>query len=148
MEKVEKSIEVRCPLRAVYEQWVRFEDLPAFMSSVTQVRQVDDSHLHCHALIRGEETELDAEIIDQIPNEYIAWKSLSGTPSVGVVHFEPVGPKLTRVRLMMAYESKGPADGTRQAVELLGARIQDTVEHFKSFIENGGARGRRVTADS
>lgn len=140
MEKVEKSIEVRCPLRAVYDQWVRFEDLPAFMSSVTRVRQVDDTHLHCHALIQGEERELDAEIIDRLPNEYIAWKSLSGTPSVGVVHFEPVGPKLTRVRLMMAYESKGPAHGSRETMELLGARIQDTVEHFKSFIENPARR--------
>ena len=136
MEKVEKSIEVRCPLRAVYDQWARFEDLPSFMSSVTQVRQVDDTHLHCHALIQGEERELDAEIIDRLPNEYIAWKSLSGTPSVGVVHFEPVGPRLTRVRLMMAYESNGSGHGTREAMELLGARIQDTVEHFKSFIEN------------
>jgi uncharacterized membrane protein len=136
MEKIEKSVEVRCPLPAVYDQWVRFEDLPAFMSSVTQVRRVDDTHLHCRALIQGEERELDAEIIDRLPNEYIAWKSLSGIPSVGVVHFEPVGPTLTRVRLMMAYESVGPDDGTRETVELLGARIQDTVEHFKSFIEN------------
>jgi uncharacterized membrane protein len=136
MEKVEKTIEVRCAVRAVYDHWARFENLPAFMTSVTEVHRVDDTHLHCHALIQGEEKELDAEIIDKLPNEYIAWKSLSGTPSVGVVHFESVGPKKTRVRLMMAYESRGAADGTRAAVEQLGARIQDTVEHFKSFIEN------------
>jgi uncharacterized membrane protein len=136
MEKIEKSIDVRCPLRAVYNQWTRFEDFPEFMSSVKEVRQVDDTHVHCHAEIRGEETEVDAEIIDQVPNEHIAWKSLSGTPSVGVLHFEPLGPQLTRVRLMMAYEPAGAADGTREAIESLSASLQDTIENFKSFIEN------------
>ena len=136
MEKIEKSIEVRCPLRAVYNQWTRFEDFPEFMSSVTQVQQIDETHLHCHAEIHGEDTELDAEIIEREPNQHIAWRSLSGTPSVGVVHFEPLGPRLTRVRLMMAYEPAGAADGTREALESLSARVQDTVENFKSFIEN------------
>ena len=136
MEKIVKSIEVRCPLRAVYTQWTRFEDFPDFMSSVTQVHQIDDTHVHCHAEIRGKDTELDAEIIEQEPNEYIAWKSLSGTPSVGVVHFELLAPRLTRVRLMMAYEPASAADSSREALESLSARVQDTVEHFKSFIEN------------
>jgi uncharacterized membrane protein len=134
MTKLEKSIDVHCPLRAVYNQWSRFEDLPEFVSSVTEVHQIDDTHVHCHAEIRGEATELDAEIIDQVPNEHIAWKSLSGPPSVGVLHFEPLGPRLTRVRLMMAYEPAG-ADDTREAAETLSARLQDTIENFKLFIE-------------
>jgi uncharacterized membrane protein len=138
MEKIEKSIEVRRPLRAVYRQWTRFEDFPEFMSSVTQVHRIDDTHVHCHAEIRGKDTELDAEIIDQEPNEHIAWKSLSGTPSVGVVHFEPLGPRLTRVRVMMAYEPASSADTSREALESLRARVQDTVEDFKRFIENRG----------
>ena len=135
MTKLEKSIDVHCPLRAVYNQWSRFEDLPEFVSSVTEVRQIDETHVHCHAEIRGEETELDAEIIDQVPNEHIAWKSLSGTPSVGVLHVEPLGPRLTRVRLMVAYEPAG-ADDTHEAAEALSARLQDTIENFKLFIEN------------
>lgn len=135
MEKIQKSIDVRSPLRAVYNQWTRFEDFPEFMSSVTEVRQVDDTHLHCHAEIRGEDRELDAEIIDNVPNEHIAWKSVSGPPSVGVVHFESLGPRLTRVRLMMAYEPASAADASREALESLGARVQDTIENFKSFIE-------------
>jgi len=136
MQKIETSIEVCCPLQAVYGQWTRFEDFPAFMSRVMEVRKIDETRVHCHAEIQGEEKELDAEIIDQLPNEYIAWKSLSGTPSAGVVHFEPLGPELTRVRLMMAYEPAGPADDSNEALKSLSARVQDTVEGFKTFIEN------------
>jgi uncharacterized membrane protein len=136
MEKIEKSIEVHCPLKVVYGQWTRFEDFPEFMSRVMEVHKIDETRVHCRAEIQGEKRELDAEIIEHLPNEYIAWKSLSGIPSAGVVHFEPLGPQLTRVRLMMAYEPAGPADSTHEALESLSARVQDTVEGFKSFIEN------------
>ena len=146
MQKIEKSIEVCCPLHAVYGQWTRFEDFPEFMSRVMEVRRIDDTRVHCHAEIQGEEKELDAEIIEQLPDEYIAWKSLSGVPSAGVVHFEPLGPQLTRVRLMMAYEPAGPADSSPAALESLSARIQDTVESFKSFIENRAGALRVTTA--
>src|SRR3954470_5087852 len=34
MERIEKSIEVRCPVHAAYNQWTQFEDFPRFMSGV------------------------------------------------------------------------------------------------------------------
>ena len=40
--KVEKSIQVDAPVRAVYNQWTQFEEFPQFMGGVQQVTQVDD----------------------------------------------------------------------------------------------------------
>lgn len=136
MERIERSIEVRCPLRAVYKQWTRFEDFPEFMSGVTDVRQIDDTHVHCLAEIWGEEKELDAEIVEQVPNEHITWKSLSDPPSAGIVVFKPLGPELTQVQLVVAYEPAGTAGESTAALELLSARVEETVEDFKSFIES------------
>ena len=48
MERIEKSIEVRCPVRAVYNQWTQFEEFPRFMTGVKEVRQLDDTHQHWH----------------------------------------------------------------------------------------------------
>lgn len=147
MEHVEMSINVRCPLRAVYDQWTRFEDFPEFMSGVMEVRQIDDTHVHCHAEIQGEEMELDAEIIDQVPNEHITWKSTSGMPAVGVVRFVPLGPELTRVQLMIAYNPEAAPDDVRDALQALGSRVQETAEDFKWFIEDRDRenRGRQRT---
>lgn len=134
MIRIEKSIDVYRPLRAVYKQWTRFEDFPQFMAGMIDVQQVDDTHVHCFAEIAGEEQELDAEIIENVPNEFISWKSnLSGVATAGIVQFEPLGPDATRVQLVIAIEPAKETD--RRDVEALDARIRDTVEDFKSFIE-------------
>jgi|SRR5882672_14898 len=148
MERIEKSIEVHCPLRTVYNQWTRFEEFPEFMSGMMEVRQIDDTRVHCHAEILGTEKEWDAQIIEQVPNEHITWKSLSGAPSAGVVSFEPLGPQLTRVHLVIAYDPKNASDEVREALESLSARLQDTVEDFKWFIEQrDGESGARPRTD-
>ena len=137
MVRIEKSIDVNSPLRAVYQQWTRFEDYPQFMAGMIDVQQVDDRHFHCYAEIAGEEQELDAEIVEHVPNEYISWTSnLTGASAAGIVQFEPLGPDQTRILLVLAYE---PADaGDNADIDLLDARIQDTVEDFKQFIEKDG----------
>jgi uncharacterized membrane protein len=145
MEQIEKTIDVRCPLRAVYDQWTRFEEFPEFMSGVMEVQQIDDTHVRCHAEIGGVDSELDAEIVEHVPNEFIAWRSVSGIPSAGIVQFEPLGPQLTRVQLVIAYEPMD-TDDAHDDLEALSDRVQDTVEDFKWFIESrGGATARPRT---
>jgi uncharacterized membrane protein len=148
MEQIQKTIDVRCPLRAVYDQWTRFEDFPEFMSGVMEVQQIDDTHVHCHAEIGGVDSKLDAEIVEHVPNEFIAWRSVSGIPSAGIVQFEPLGPQLTRVQLVIAYEPMGTDDDARNEFEALNDRVQDTVEDFKWFIESrDGTTAERPRTD-
>src|SRR2546426_31535 len=105
MERIEKSIEVRCPVRTVYNQWTQFEQFPRFMAGVKEVKQLDDTHVHWHAEIWGKDKEWDAEIFEQVPDQRIAWRSTTGdAPNNGAVRFEPLGPDRTRINLTMEYE--------------------------------------------
>jgi uncharacterized membrane protein len=147
MERIEKTIEVDRPIRTVYNQWTQFEEFPRFMEGVKEVRQIDDTHVHWRADIWGKEKEWDAEITEQVPDEKIGWKSISGdAPNAGTVRFEPLGPGRTRVRLTMAYEPQGMAENIGDTLGLLGNRVQGSVTNFKQYIErrpmeDGGWRG-------
>ena len=140
MERIEKSIEVACPVRTVYNQWTQFEEFPRFMAGVKEVKQLDDTHLHWHAEIWGKDKEWDAEITEQVPDQCIAWRSTSGdAPNAGMVRFEPLSADRTRVRLTMDYEPQGAVENLGDALGVLSARVESTVKDFKKFIESRGA---------
>ncbi len=138
MERVEKTVDVNCPIRTVYNQWTQFEEFPRFMAGVKEVRQLDDTHVHWHAEIWGKDKEWDAEITEQEPDKRISWKSVSGAPNAGTVRFEPLGADSTRVRLVMAYEPEGAIENIGDAVGIFSARVENTVQDFKKFIESRG----------
>jgi uncharacterized membrane protein len=144
MERIEKSVEVKCPVRTVYNQWTQFEEFPRFMAGVKEVKQLDDTHVHWHAEIWGKDKEWDSEITEQVPDQKIAWRSISGdAPNAGEVRFEPVGPDRTRVKLTVEYEPQGSAENVGDKLGVMSARVQNTVEDFKKFIE---ARGQETDA--
>jgi uncharacterized membrane protein len=140
MEKIEKAIEVNCPISAVYNQWTLFEEFPKFMSGVRSVRQLDDTHVHWRADVWGKEKEWDAEITEQVPDRIIAWRSVSGdAPNAGTVRFEPVASDRTRVSLEMEYEPRGAMEHIGDALGAMDQRVATTIEDFKKFIENRGS---------
>jgi uncharacterized membrane protein len=143
MERVEKIVEVNCPISTVYNQWTQFEDFPNFMAGVKEVRQIDDTHLHWRAEIWGKDEEWDAEITEQEPDKRISWKSTSGAENAGTVRFESLGADRTRVRLVMAYEPEGAIENIGDALGLFTTRVESSVEGFKEFIES---RGRETGA--
>ena len=138
MERIEKSIDVRCPVRTVYNQWTQFEEFPNFMAGVKEVRQLDDTHVHWHAEVWGKDKEWDAEITEQEPDKRISWRSISGAKNAGTVRFQPLSAVRTRMHLAMAYEPEGPTEKVGDALGVLSVRVQNTLEDFKKFIEQRG----------
>ena len=140
MERIEKTVEVRAPVRTVYNQWTQFEEFPKFMAGVKEVRQLDDTHVHWHAEIWGKDKEWESEITEQVPDQKIAWRSTSGdAPNAGTVRFEPLGQDRTRVQLTMEYEPQGAVENIGDALGVLSKRVESTVKDFKKFIESRGA---------
>jgi uncharacterized membrane protein len=139
MQKIEKSVEVECPLSTVYNQWTQFEEFPQFMEGVKEVTQLDDRRLHWHAEIAGKDKEWNARIIEQIPDHRIAWQSESGEYTSGTVSFQSAGADRTRVNLELSYDPKGLIESTGDTLGVVSRRVEDDLERFKHFIENRGA---------
>ncbi len=135
MGRLEQSIEVNVPLNAAYRQLSQFEEFPRFMKGVHSVHQLDPSHLHWRAEKGGKEMEWDAEIVEQIPDQCIAWRNISGPRSEGKVVLEALGPAKTRISLSMEAEDaamKHQDDGS------LAPQEDDDLARFKKMMETQG----------
>lgn len=138
MSTIEKSIDVNVPLRTAYNQWTQFEEFPRFMEGIEEVRQIDDSHLRWRAEIAGKLKEWDAEIVDQIPDQRIAWRSVAGATNAGTVNFTPLAENQTRITVQMVYDPEGFVENVGDALGVADRRVAGDLERFKEFIESRG----------
>ncbi len=135
MATIEKSIDIDCPVRAVYHQWTQFEQFPEFMTSVKHVRRLDDKSLLWEVEIAGCAKTWAAEIFEQRPDECIAWHSMSGTINSGMVSFEPVDPTRTRLTLRLKYQPQGLLENIARYAGLVSACVTGDLRRFKEYIE-------------
>lgn len=138
MARAAKEIVVEAPLRSVYNQWTQFEEFPRFMDGVSEVKQLDDRRLAWRASIGGREVEWEAEIQEQVPDEKIIWRSISGEANAGLVSFRPAGDGRTEVHLEMSYEPQGLAEEVGSALGLVEGKVEGDLKRFKDFIEERG----------
>ncbi len=138
MAEVKSAIEVKVPIRTAYNQWTQFEEFPQFMDGVEAVRQRDDKHLHWKATIAGQTAEWDAEIVEQIPDQRIAWQSTTGANNAGTVAFHYIDPNRTRVTLQIEYEPDGMVEKIGSALGFPQMRVDGDLQRFKKFIEATG----------
>ncbi|MGK4585178.1 SRPBCC family protein [Kitasatospora sp. HPMI-4] len=139
MGKVQESIEVDVPLHTAYNQWTQFEEFPRFMEGVEEVRQLDERHNHWRATIAGVTREFDTEIVDQLPDERVAWRTVGGdVAQKGVVTFQPLDEAHTRVRLAMEVAPEGLAERAADMLGVLDRRVKGDLRRFKDFVESRG----------
>jgi uncharacterized membrane protein len=126
------------------------------MEGVKEVRQLDDKRLYWKAEIAGKDKEWHAEIFEQIPDQRIAWRAMSGAMNTGMVNFESLGADRTRVTLRLNYEPEGAMEKMGDAIGVVSSRVQGDLKRFKEFIESRGSEtgawrgeihGRNVESD-
>jgi uncharacterized membrane protein len=164
--KVEKSIIIDKPVEELFRFWSDFENLPRFLNHLESVRAISGpsnqstlatlassaslSSLACRSsrishwvarLPAGMKVEWDAEIINETPNELIAWRSLegAGVPNAGSVRFER-GPDGRGAEVKVAIEYAPPVGKIGSLLaKLLGEdpeqRVAEDLRRFKLLME-------------
>jgi len=144
--RVAKSFLVDRPINELYEFWRRFEDLPTIMSHLESVQVLDNKRSHWVARapkIAGGSVEWDAEIVEDRPNERIAWRSLpgSGVENHGSVEFKRApGDRGTIVRVELEYAPPAGRMGSlfaRLSGENPETQIREDLRKFKRVMEIG-----------
>ena len=142
--KVERSVMIAQPRAALFAFWRDFENLPRFMEHLLSVRV--DSPMRSHWVAKapaGRTVEWDAEIVNEVPNEIIAWKSV-GDPDVsnaGAVNFSDApGGRGTIVRVTLDYEPPAGRVGAMLSQffsEEPDRQIREDLRKFKQLMETG-----------
>lgn len=142
--KARTSITVNRPPEEVYGYWKDFQNLSKFMFHLESVVQSGEDRTHWVARAPfGKRVEWDAEIVDDVPNELIAWKAVEGAqvPSSGSVRFVPApGDRGTEVIVEFDYQLPGGAIGDTIAMvfgEEPQQQIKDDLRRFKQVMETG-----------
>ncbi len=138
---IRDRITIRRDVETVYQFWRRLENLPRLIDHLESVVQTDETYSHWVA--RGPfglRVEWDAQIINEIPNRLLAWRSLEDADlvSAGSVTFRetPLGTELSVVMQYAPPAGKPgaalawffgdtPAQQLREALE----RLQIEMEH-------------------
>lgn len=141
--KVVRSIAVQAPPATLYALWANLDQLPRFMAHLVAVRS-DGNRSHWVAKApAGMRVEWDAEIVNQVPDRLIAWRSLEGSEvaTAGSVHFTNLpGDKGTEIRVELKYDPPAGHLGAWLAW-LIGQdpdrQIREDLRRFKQWIEAG-----------
>jgi uncharacterized membrane protein len=150
---VRESIRLEVPLADVYGFWCRLENLPRFMTHLDRVIERPDGTSHWVAVgPAGLTVEWDAEIINQVDNKLIAWRSLPGSDvvSAGSVNFDTArAGRTTELRVDLQYAPPAGKAGALIA-SLFGREpsqtIREDLRHFKQLIEAGEIPRASATA--
>ncbi|TJY69195.1 SRPBCC family protein [Arthrobacter sp. CAU 1506] len=138
MQTVEETIDVAVPVRTAYDQWTQFESFSNFMSGVESVTQLTDTTNHWKTKIGGVEREFDTEIVEQQPDQRIAWRSVDGKSHAGVVTFSQLGADSTQVSVRFEWDPETFTEKAGAALNLDDRQVKSDMKKFKEFIETRG----------
>lgn len=141
---VERTVVINRSPDEVYRFWRDFGNLPRFMQHLQSVETLDGrrSHWVTRAPV-GTTVEWDAEVINDVPNEIIAWQSIGDTsvPNAGSVRFVALdGGQCTELKVTLNYDPPAGKFGDALA-KLFGEspdqQVRDDLRRLKQLLEAG-----------
>ena len=142
--RVEKSVTINATPEQLFAFWRNFENLPRFMDHLESVKVIDGKRSHW--VVKGPahiNAEWDAEIINEVPNELIGWRSVNGSrvDNAGSVHFtRAAGGRGTEVKVVLRYDPPAGIIGAtiaRLFGESPSMQVQEDLRRLKALVETG-----------
>jgi uncharacterized membrane protein len=150
---IDERITINRPVADLYRFWRNLENLPRFMSHLESVEVITNTLSRWRAKAPANTVvEWNAEIINEVPNQVIGWRSIEGSDvvSAGSVNFDNAGGgRATQLRVRMQYSPPGGKAGVMIA-KLMGRdpalEIRDDLRRLKQLVETGESTPTSGTA--
>jgi uncharacterized membrane protein len=130
-----EELDLPVPRAVAYQAWTQFEEFPSFMKKVENVEQQEDQTVEWKAQIFWSHRSWTAEIVDQVPNERIVWRSKGEKGHVdGAVTFHELTPDLTRMLVNLEYYPQGLFERTGNLWRAQGRRVRLELKFFRRYL--------------
>ena len=131
-----ETIDVGVPLSVAYNQWTQYDDWSDFMKKVEHAEQEDDeAEASFKAQVFWSHRTWNADIEEQVPDDRIVWRSTGEKGHVdGSVTFHEMGPRLTRILVVLEYYPQGFMERTGNIWRAPGRRARLELKHFRRHV--------------
>lgn len=140
---IQESVTIAKPQHEIFAFWNDPANLPRFMQHIEEVTPIDQRRTHW--VMRGPmgmRVEWDAEVINTIEPELIAWRSLPGADvaSAGSVHFNRRRGTGTAITVRLQYQPPGGKAGA--VLAWMAGRdpesdLREDLRRLKQILETG-----------
>jgi len=140
---VREAMRIDKPISEVYAFWRQLENLPRVLTHLEQVTELGNGRSHWIARgPAGMGVEWDAEIINEVENKVIGWRSLpdSDVVTAGSVNFKPVRDgRATEIAVHLQYEPPAGRAGAFLA-RIFGGEPSQTIREDLRRLKQGERR--------
>jgi len=139
-----RTVTINRPRQELYDFWRDFRNLPLFMDNIESVQVLDSRKSHWKVKApAGTTVEWDSVLIEDLPGEVIAWKSVDGAsvPNSGRIEFRDTSNgRGTQVSVTIVYDP--PAGALGKLIAKLFQRephiqARRDLRRFKQLMETG-----------
>ena len=139
---IKSSFTVNKPRKVVYDFWRKLDNLPLFMNHLESVDVLDNERSHWVLKLPTGVANVswDAEIVMDVPNEFMGWSSLPGSiiDNAGKIRFRDAHDGGTLIDLVISYQPPAGGLGAGLAHVLnpvFKNMIDADVQNFKQFMD-------------
>lgn len=136
---IEEHLDLGVPRQVAFDQWVHYQDLARYSKRESAQSKAQD-RVSFQSKIGPSTRSWEAEVVDQVPGRRIAWRSIGGAKTTGVVTFHSLGgdDRLTRVMVEMEYHPTGAIETVGNFFRMQRRRVRKDLKLFKHFVELRG----------
>jgi uncharacterized membrane protein len=135
---LEKALDVRAPLRTVFDACGRVERLPDILPHVREARPIAGDHHHWVLdEAEGPAIEWDTVVTRFGSNQVLAWETAPGSVirHAGRLAFRPNADGSTRVSVDVSYVLPPGPFGERVAALVSGQELEDALRRWRARME-------------
>lgn len=141
--RIVHAVTIRKPATELYAFWRKVENLQLVIEDPVSITALSSEESHWVVTAPGGTVEWNSLIINEEPDQLIAWRSREGSqvPNAGSVRFSPApGDEGTEVTVALEYDPPGGKLGALVAKfsgEDAGLQVYKTLKRFKALMEAG-----------